>query len=76
MKTWSTLFFILAILMFILSVVGLAGGVTPFIDCLFSALSFMFFRRLCICVTTLLDNQKTILENQKKLLIMVDNLTE
>ncbi|MBQ7825871.1 MAG: hypothetical protein IJ337_05925 [Clostridia bacterium] len=76
MKTWSTLFFILAILMFILSVVGLAGGVAPFIACLVSALSFMFFSKLCSCVTTLLDNQKTILENQRKLLIMVDNLTE
>lgn len=76
MSIWSALFLVLAILMFILSVISLAGGIKLFIACLVSALSCMFLRRLCICVTTLLDNQKTILENQKKLLIMVDNLTE
>lgn len=76
MNNWSALFLVLAILMFILSVFGLLGGIAPFIACLVSALSFMFFRRLSICVTTILDNQKTILDNQRKLLIMVDNLTE
>lgn len=76
MSIWSALFLVLAILMFILSVISLSGGIAPFIICLVSALSLMFLRRLCICVTTLLDNQKTILDNQKKLLIMVDNLTE
>lgn len=76
MKNWSVLFLVLAILMFILSVIGLAGGIAPFIACLVSALSFMFFHKLCSCVSTILDNQKNILDNQKKLLIMIDNLTE
>lgn len=69
MKGWSTLFFILAILMIVLAVVGLAGGIVPFVACLVSAISCMFFHKLCDCVTS-------ILENQKKLLIMVDNLKE
>ena len=69
MKGWSTLFFVLFILMIILSVVSIVGGIVPFVACLVSALSFMFFHKLCDCVTA-------ILENQKKLLIMVDNLKE
>lgn len=76
MRNWSALFLFLAILMFFLSVISLAGGFSPFIACLVSALSFMFLRRLCICVTVLLDNQKTILDNQKNLLNTVDNLTK
>ena len=69
MKGWSTLFFVLFILMIILSVISLAGGIVAFIGCLVSALSCLFCSHLCGCVTTLLDNQK-------KLLIMVDNLKE
>lgn len=69
MKGWSTLFFILFILLVILSVVSLAGGIVAFVGCLVSALSCLFFHKLCDCITTILDNQR-------KLLIMVDNLKE
>jgi FtsH-binding integral membrane protein len=69
MKGWSNLFFVLFIILIILSVISIAGGIVPALGCLVSALSCLFFHHLCGCVTEILDNQK-------KLLIMVDNLKE
>ena len=69
MKGWSNLFFALFIILIILSVISIVGGIVPALGCLVSALSCLFFHSLCDRVTEILDNQK-------KLLIMVDNLKE
>lgn len=69
MKGWSNLFFVLFIILIILSVISIVGGIVPALGCFVSALSCKFFHSLCDRVTEILDNQK-------KLLIMVDNLKE
>lgn len=69
MKGWSNLFFALFIILIILSVISIVGGIVPALGCFVSALSCKFFHSLCDRVTEILDNQK-------KLLIMVDNLKE
>lgn len=62
MSGWSTLFFICAILFILLAVLCLAmGSIALFIGCVVSALTFLFFRKLCDCVTEIMKNQKDIL---------------
>lgn len=68
MKKWSTFFFILGIICILLSVLSvLSFNLGAIIGLLLAAVSFFFAQSLC-------DRITEILENQKKIIIMVDNL--
>lgn len=70
MKKWTTIFFIFGIIFILLAVVSLAGtGLIAAVGMIVSAISFFFLSRLSKSIAEILDNQK-------KLIIMVDNLKE
>lgn len=69
MKGWSTFFTLLGVLTIIGAVFGFLFNPILSIGLVITALSFCFCSSLCGRITE-------ILENQKKILIMVDNLRD
>lgn len=70
MSKWSTFFFVIGILLILSSVVALISmNIILFSGALFSSLLCMAVSKLCACV-------EEILKNQKKIIIMLDNLRE
>lgn len=80
MKAWSTFFFILSIIMIILSLFGLVYDLALFVILLSSSIMVLFMSAVCKAVFEHLEHQKTairglkeIYKNQQKLIILLDN---
>ena len=70
MGNWCTFFFAIGVILVLVSAIAFAFvGLVGFISLLFLALCCLAFSKLCACVDG-------ILKNQKKIIIMLDNLEE
>lgn len=70
MSGWSTFFFLLGILQIILSIFAFVFlNLFGFIGIIASAL-------FCLAISKLFSSVDQILKNQKKIIIMIDNLSE
>lgn len=70
MSGWATFFFVVGVLLIILSVFALVFlNLGSFVGMLFTALLFLAGSKLCRCVDAML-------ENQRRIIIMLDNLRE
>lgn len=77
MKGWSTLFFVVGIIMVILSLLSIMTmNLVAIFGLLIAALPYFFLSKLCNVITDMRAAQDESLTNQKRLLIMVDNLKE
>lgn len=70
MSSWSTFFFVLGILQIILSVAAFF-----FLD-LFGFIAVIASALFCMAISKLFGAVDEILKNQKKIIIMLDNLSE
>ena len=70
MSGWETFFFVVGVLLIILSVFALVFlNPGSFVGILFTALLFLAGSKFCRCVDAML-------ENQRRIIIMLDNLRE